>query len=368
MGNKKLVMKLVVLVLIVLSSVYLLGYKGLFSTTSPLVTTPSWRFVHGCSDGDCSSSMYNLGDLNMKSSAPIYLKDLPQCKSGDYSKKTYTNTSRLGNESEFSISQEFFSYPSPSKECWIGQFTFDGVNYNISAEETISLNEYISITYTPSGQIYKGEVCHPRWRETSKGKLKYYECKILDYEYDWQDPEWESSYTFKVTKPFLSSKIVKYTFGNIKENILIDYSVENKLTKLEGGSVVRQESVLFSPEKINKEENFNLLKKVNYFSTEGNSDTLGDLNIRIQPFAIVYNKIHSSISPVRIYDSELTTKARVLPNVVLPEDEVIVDEDVEIVEDEEDTEPVDNKNTIMAVLAVLIVIGGFIYLWQKGNK
>ena len=243
------------------------------------------------------------------------------------------------------IDEDFVVPSDVPNKCWKADFTFDGKKYVLNNHQSALLNEYIEITYSASGIILNGEVCHSK-----KGVET---CKDMDYSYDWQDPSWSISYTFKVIKPFLKSKITDYAYGNYAQNISVEYSVGNYLAKIDGGAVVRIKSVLFSPEKEQRDEKFVINKGINYFSTKTNSDILGDNELRIKPYALVYNKIDNSYSPVRIYDNEMSATARTLPNIAyknLGNNETIQETQVKF------------KMPIILIISIIIIISGVIYI------
>jgi len=302
---------LVFIVLIVLG-IFFSSKTTLFSS-SELTLTPSWHLKYGHSGDNYYGGNYNIGNLDFSSGAPIYLKDLPQCKSsGDISNKIYEN-----GTDEISVGEEWFFYPQPRKECWMGSFSFDGDSFEIKPDEWIKINDYIEVSWKPTGQIYKGDVCHAYWVGDGEDKKKYYECRYLDYQYDWQDPEWTSKYTFRIYDDdfFITSIKDKHLADTIQEEAFITYEIDNDLTKIDGGSIVREKHKLWSPSNSEKTEFFKVYKGTNTYKTSISSETLGDKKVLINPFMIVNNVNFGSKSEVYIYSNSDEKELRILPNI-----------------------------------------------------
>lgn len=327
-------------------------------STSGLVSTPKWKYINGCSGGSCATSAYNLGELILSSGAPLYLKDLEECRFNHNGQEQIDET-------------EWEAYPSPSKECWVQNFTFDGDEFSIKAEKTIPLNDYIEVTWKPSGQIHHGDVCHKRWGEDKDGnKIQLPdECHFVNYSYDWQDPEWKNEFTFNVydLSFFVTTIRDKHLADTLLEDSFVSYDIYNDLTKIEGGSIVKEKHKLWSPANSEKTNYFNIYKGERRYLTSISSDTLGDANIFIKPFMIVYNDIMGSKSPVYLYSNSDEKELRILPNIEN------IQQDIDfwkrnaiqpnITADLEEEEP--KELSPLTIILIAFVVGGLIYLVIK---
>lgn len=330
--DKKLT-TIIVLVTIALA-IYLAGSMNLFSSITPQ-TQPSWRFIHGCMDKNgypvCSSSQYNLGDLKLISSAPTFHKEKSQCLTG----------------------QKITSFGEPTGECWSLNFTFDNKKYSLKPNEEVALNEFIKVKWSGDGYVLNGEICH-----TISGTKQ---CKNLYYDYDWSTPTWSNTFTFTIIKPFLESKAIDvYTSGTIQKMITADYSVENKLTSLDGGALLRQVSTLFRADTVTREDLFKVNKGINTKTASISSTDLGDNSVRLQPFVYVNEQINDEITKINIWDKEFLITSRTLPNL-----EHVNYTITEYVSSQTNLDNKTKSNIIYWILGMAILIAITLYVTQK---
>lgn len=337
MLTKKVLLSSAVFILLAFAFLFLGNYYDLFAS-APLDVTPHFQFVHGCTPENerCSSSVYELGELGMASSQLSFDKTRIQC----ITNKKYTTPSEV------------------PKECFSVNFTFDGKKYTLNNGESTQLNPYIKVAFEAKGTIIKGEVCHTVCTGESDTRVCNKICKNLDYEYDWLYPDWTNAYTFEVIEPFLQSSIEDYAYGKITEDIMVDYAVKNKLTTLDGGSVIRQQSGLFSPAKEEREELFKIKEGENKYTTNANTKYLGDVDSRITPFVIVYNSIYDFKTPYRIYDNELFITTRTLPNIANGSE--TIDNATEAQQHEKE-----NNYFMLYIAIAFIALGGGIYFFSR---
>ncbi len=316
-------------------AIYLAGVVNLFSLDNPQ-TQPSWRFIHGCMDKNgysvCSNSQYNLGDLKLISQAPVFHKEKSQC---DTQKK-------------------ITSFGEPSLDCWSLNFSFDGKTYSLNPNEEVNLNEFIKVKWNADGYVLKGNICHSIDKEQV--------CKDLNYEYDWDTPTWSNTFTFTIIKPFLVSKAIDvYTTGTIDNTITADYSIENKLTSLDGGALLRQVSTLFRADTFTRQDSFNVNKGINTKTTSISSNDLGDSSIRLQPFVLVNEQIHNDITKIIVWDKDFLISSRTLPNLAGVKNYTIGEYDGS----NEIIKPQQKSSIIWWVLGMMVLIALVIYFVKE---
>jgi glutamyl/glutaminyl-tRNA synthetase len=175
------------------------------------------------------------------------------------------------------------------------------------------------MVWQPTGIIHNGEVCHKRWITLSDGSKEQTDdiCININYNFDWQDPEWTNKYTFNMDNPdcLLTEIKNKRDAVTINEKTFITYDIDNKITTLSGGAIIKEKSNLFSPAKSTKEERFGVYEGKNNYRTEVSSVILGDNNIFIKPFVIVNNVDMGTYSDVILYSNSDEKVMRTLPNI-----------------------------------------------------
>ena len=284
MLKKKNLAYLGIFIVLVVSILMMGKYLDLYSIANIIPNTPQWQFVHSCADSKCSSSVYNIGELSLSSSAPIFHKEKSQCLTD----------------------KKITSFGEPSSDCWSVNFTFDGNSYELYPNQEVQLNDYLKVGWQGSGHVLLGSICH------SDDGIQT--CKSLNYGYDWDEPVWSNTYSFGIIKEFLKSSLVSNNvYGTILGNYSIQYKIENNLTNIGGGSIIRQNSVLFTPEKSQIEQAYKINKGINTEEAIVDSSYLGNNGMSITPFAVVYSKVNDVSSPIYIYSNKLNALSNTLP-------------------------------------------------------
>lgn len=292
MNTKSTMLWLIVAVILAIAIVGLGKSLDLFSAYPG---TTSWHFRSGCSGDKCYAGNYNIGDLAFSTPPPIYLKDKAECQ----------------------FTKKWVAFPEPNVNCWVQSFTFDKKQYSIKPYETIKLNSYIEAGWVPSAIIFNGDVCHSVCSGSGNTRTCSQVCKNLKYEYDWQEPDYinDFSFSFYDMSWFKNTIKDKHLSDTIDSEAFVTFDIFDDLTNIDGGADVRESSELFSPANSKKIEFFKVYKGTNTYKTSISTETLGDQNIQITPFAIVRNVDMDVSSNVYVYTNSEKKELRVLPTI-----------------------------------------------------
>ncbi len=317
---------ILMLIIFVIIGAVLIGNVNLLTVT----TTPVWAYKNGCENGECNMQPYLLGNLRLSSGAPTYLKSLEKC--------------------QFDRSLE--AYPSPSRDCWEVDFVFDNEDFKAKPNEPIMVNQWIEVTWFPSATVLNREQCHT----IDKEKI----CRTVVYDYDWFEPDYQNTFTFRIVDKSFFNTLVdrKHISDTLNEPSVVSYQIDNKLTTINGGAIIKEKSILFIPSSSSRTEFFRISKGTNTYQAEIDTSTLGDKIIEINPFMLVNNQILGKTSELKIFSTSVKKDVRTLPQ--FRETPIF---DAPNVIKESPLNPITSSVIVMVIL--LIAIGGVLFVKFK---
>ena len=271
----------ILLLFILVGGFYILNSVELFSTVAT-TTTPKWKFVNGCIEGKCYDGTYFIGELELTTGAPFYLKEKSLCQFND----------------------RWLTFEDTPESCWKQSFSFDGTEYTLYPYQKARLNDYLEVTWVPSGFIFNGEVCHAG------------ECETVDYGYDWKEPTYSNEFTFNFFNTDFMNTIIKdkHLSDTLGDSSFVTYQINNDLTTMNGGAVVREKHELWNPSNFEKTDFFKIHKGNYLYKTTVETETLGDKEITINPFIIVEEVKMGSAKGINVFSNYDSKELRILPN------------------------------------------------------
>lgn len=303
------------------------GYSGQIFSVQP--TGQEWTFITGCNgNGWCYSKSYDLGDVAIKTFTPDYQRTQSKCQTD----------------------RDFTQLTDVPDDCVEVEFNYGGKTYVMNNHQTVSLNKYISVRYDGTGLILNKESCH--------GTDELRRCQNVDYDFDWEEPQWSSTFTFKVQDDaFIEGEYVGQITHQINDSKTSKIQLKNNLFAADGGVEIHKSSLVFTPEASKSEKLFNIPYGSSMQELSTDLPTVGDTSLVFDPFIIVNNKVNGKSSEQRIYAQQFDTISRVLPNVqgYVPTQ----------VNNTDEPEKKSNSLFVLYGIIAVIIIGGVIYYVSK---
>lgn len=365
MKKQQIIVTSIALLSVIVAALF---FSSAFSTAQTQ-TMSDWHFVTGCHRDKCYSTSYDIGDIRFSSVAPVYDKKNPLCQF--YVKNNTYNSTGAITKSE----HKYVDVPAPNPVCWSETLIMNDGNkktiFTFRPFETIKINKYIEVTWTPQARIYKGTLSQTVHKSDGTSYKRYYD---VDYDYDPENVFWVNDFTFHVyDTSFLQTSISdKHISSTIGESDFVTYNIYNDLTNLDGGSLVRESFRLWAPANIEKIDLFKVYKGNKTYRTTINTETLGDQSIVIASFIKVNDVRYDIIKEIILFANQDEKELRTIANIenIPSQDQFFWDANVMTTTDDVDRyiytgSNTDIKNTVIIVLILIIVALGILYFKVK---
>ena len=168
------------------------------------------------------------------------------------------------------IGQRKIVYPEPRQECWKTRVLFDDDYYDFIPNQPVKINEYMTVTLNPKGNVYFDE---------EEG---------LNGEFEDQN-DWKSVYHFDVD----TDGILSTTVYQVKEEILLNSNqdfilkINNNLYDFNAGDAgawVRMKHSLLERGETWETRKFGIKHGANSYLITPDTSELGEVSMEFQPF------------------------------------------------------------------------------------